>query len=94
MRNNGFVVAVFHEKAFRDLAQGCETKASIELEGSVVGFNDGVELKDFKPNPTRLLDTVQHKPFADSFAAVAFFYGIAGIAEVSASTDVIGMQDI
>ncbi len=94
VRNNVFVAAVFHQEASGDAAELCEAEGLVQVEGGFVGGDDGVELQDpeaeFLAGGQGVLDQLA----ADVPASDACFYGIAGVADVSAAADVVGVEDV
>ena len=94
MRNNVFVVAVFHQEAPGDAAELCESECLIQVESSFVGGDDGVELQNPEAEFLAGGQGVFYQLAADVPASDACFYGIAGVADVSAAADVVGVEDV
>ena len=92
--DNVLVVAVLHEEALGDAAQAGEAEALIEVEGMDVGGHNGIELKDAEAkacaNGQRVLDEL----LADVQTTLVIPDGVAGIADVSATAHVVGVEDV
>ena len=87
VRNDVFVVA-------GDAAELCEAEGLVQVKGSFVGGDDGVELQDPEAEFLAGGQGVFYQLAPDVPASDAGFYGIAGVADVSAAADVVGVEDV
>ena len=94
VRNDVFVAAVFHQEASGDAAELCEAECLVQVEGGFVGGYDGVELQDSEAEFLAGGQGVFYQLAPDVPASDAGFYGIAGVADVSAAADVVGVEDV
>ena len=85
---------VLHQKASGDYAKLCKAKPFIEMPCVGVGPHDGIELENPEAVGLSLGQAVQHQLFADMEAAGIPAYGVAGVADMAAAADVVGMENI
>ena len=64
------------------------------MPGVYVRSHHGVELKDLKPDVLCLTQTVGHQFFTNVQSSFIRADRIAGIADVSAPADIVGMEDV
>ena len=89
-----FIVPVFHAESTGDGAQLFEAETFIEMSCMNVGSNDGVELQDAKSMDSPLFQTVTDKFFADMKPAAVTADGIAGVADMTASSYIIWVKNV
>ena len=89
-----FVVSVLHAKSSRDGTELFEAKAFVEVSCMGVGSDDGVELQDAKSMDSTLFQAVTDKLFADVKSAAVTADGVAGVADMSASSYIIRVKNI
>ena len=94
VRTDVFIMSVLHPETSRNDAKLGKAKAFIQMSGVGIRPHDGIELKNAKAESLPLRETVQHQLFSDMQAAEGFAYRVAGVADVAAAADVVGMQDV
>ena len=87
-------MAVLHAEAAGDDAERLEAEALVQVPRVCVAGDDGVELQDAEAARPALPETVGHQLFADVQTARFPLDRVAGVADVSAAADVVGMQDV
>ena len=86
--------SVFHAKASRDRAELGKTKPLVEVPGMDITLDYGVELEDAESVGLGLLKAIQDKFLADVLSATGRTDGVAGVCDVPASPDIVGMKDV
>ena len=86
--------SVWQTEAAGDDAELLEAQTFVEAPGRGICHDDGVELQDPEAQPGGLVDAVADQLTADAAAPGAGADGVAGIAEMAAAADVIGVQNI
>lgn len=94
IRADVFITSVLHAKPLRDYAKLHKSQPFIQMPGMNVRSNDRVKLQDAKTVCRSLHQTILHQLFPNVQAACILTNGIAGIADMTASTHIIGMQNI
>ena len=74
--------------------RGWKPRALVQVPRVCVAGDDGVELQDAEAVRPALPETVGHQLFADVQTARFPLDRVAGVADVSAAADVVGMQDV
>lgn len=85
---------VFHQETAGNYAQLRKAQFFIQAQGWFIGADHGIELQNPEAQFFCLFHTVFYQNFADTLAPFTAFHGITGIADMPATTDVVGMQDI
>lgn len=75
-------------------SQSDKPQLLIKMNRSGIRSHNCIELQHTKAQLPSFLEGMAHQRFADMQAAPPFFYGIAGIGEMAAAADVVGMEDI
>ena len=89
-----FVMSVFHAKSAGDGAQLFEAESFVEMSCVDVGGDDGVELHDTEVMGSALFQAVADEFFTDMKPAAVTADGIAGVADMSASTYIVGVENV
>ena len=89
-----FKVSVLHPKAVRDHAQLHKAEPLVQMTGVDIAFHHGVELQDAKAEPLGVDQTVLHQLLTDMLTAAVLADGIAGVADMTAPTDVVWVKNI
>ena len=71
----------------------CEAKPLVEVPRMDVAFDDGVELENSEPVFLRLCKAVKDEFLADVPPTAFRADGIARVADVSAASDIVRMED-
>ena len=87
-------MSVLHPKAIRDNAKLSKSDPLVQMTGMDVALNNSVELKNFEAYFLRPRHTVKHELLADMLTPAFRADSVARIADVSASSNVVGMQDV
>ena len=85
---------IIHAETARDGAKPMESQSLIEVQGMGVGCNNGIELKDAESMLCSLLQRVLYQLFADVHPSSSFLHGIACIADMTATANIVRMKDI
>ena len=85
---------ILHPETSGDRSQLNETKPLVQMTGMDVALHYGIELQHTEPQILCNLQAVQHQFFTDMLSSARGGYCITGIANMSAASDVIGMQNI
>ena len=85
-------MSVFHAEAAGDDAERMKTKALIQVPRMRVAGDDSVELQDAEAVRPALFETVGNQLFSDMQAARCALDRVAGVADMSAAANVIGVQ--
>ena len=88
------VRAVLHPEAAGDGSEQSEAKPFIQMAGVDVVFHNGVELQKTEMKLCSLHETVGHQLFADVLTPASGIHGIAGVCNVAAPADVVGMENV
>ena len=94
IRADVFVAPVFHAESARNGVKLFEAETFIEMSCMNVGSNDGVELQDAKSMDSPLLQAVTDKLFADMQSAAVPADGVAGVADMTASSYIIWVKNV
>ena len=89
-----FVIAVFHSKAFCYCSKLNKTKAFIQMSCVNISCNNSVKLKNSKAVFLSFCKTICYKFFADMKSAEFFCDCIACITNMTATADIVWMQNI
>ena len=89
-----FIVSVFHVESAGDGAQLLKAEAFVEVSCVDVGSDDGVELHDAEVMGGALFQTVTDEFFTDMKPAAVTADGVAGVADMSASSYIVGMENV
>ena len=87
-------MAVFHAEAAGDGAEGLKAKALVQVPRARVAGDDGVELQNPEAMCPALFEAVRNQLFTDVQTARCALDSVAGVADMAAAADVIGVQDI
>ena len=87
-------MAVFHAEAAGDGAEGLKAKALVQVPRVRVAGDDGVELQNPEAMCPALFEAVRNQLFTDVQTARFALDSVAGVADMAAAADVIGVQDI
>lgn len=87
-------MAVFHAEAAGDGAEGLKAKALVQVPRVRVAGDDGVELQNPEAMCPALFEAVRNQLFTDVQTARCALDSVAGVADMAAAADVIGVQDI
>lgn len=87
-------MSVFHAKSAGNRAQLLEAEAFVEVPCVYVGGDDGVELYDAEAMDGALFQTVADEFFTNMESAAVSTDGIAGVADMSASSYIIRMENV
>lgn len=85
---------VFHSEAIGDRAQLNKTKPFVQMSGVRIAFNNCIKLQYFKRVCFCLMQTVYDKFFSNVLTSAFRTDCVACVANMPASTDIIGMKDI
>ena len=86
--------AVFFQKASRNDPKLYETETFVQMPRRIVIRNHGVKLQDGEPELSSLRETVGHKGAANTAVPAVCRNGVAGVADMSAAADVVGMENV
>ena len=89
-----FVVPIFHAESAGDGAQLLKAETFVAVSCVDVGGNDGVELHDRKVMGSALFQAVADEFFTDMKSSAVSADGIAGVADMSASSYIIRMENV
>jgi len=85
-------MAVLHPKPLGDGPELVKTDTLVEMPGMDIAFHHGVELQDQESEPFCFPNAVQHQLLADMLAAAGGADRVAGVADMGAAADVIGVE--
>jgi len=85
---------VFHTKSARDRSERDKPEPLIQVPRVYIGGDHSVELHNFKIMLPGLRKAVEHQLFADVLSPAPGAHRKARVADMSASADVVGMQNI
>ena len=88
------VVAADVAVASGDGAHARESQAFVEVDGTQVAGDHGVELQTAKAAGLQLCERVAHQRAPDASAAHVRAHGIAGVGDVRLAADVVGVEDV
>ena len=94
VRADILIRSVLHPEPAGDRAELREAEALVKVAGVGVAFDDGVKLKDAEAELFCLGEAVEDELFADVAAAGGGCDGVAGVADVAAAADVVGVEDV
>ena len=86
--------AVIAAKTALDGAERQKADPFIQVPCREIGRYNGIKLQNFKSETPCLFHTVKHQLFTDMHAAAFGRDGVAGVGNVSAATDVVGVQNV
>ena len=87
-------MSVLHPKAFRDNTELSEADPYVQMTSMDIALNNSVELKNFEAYFLCPRDTVKHELLADMLTPAFRADSVARVADMSASPDVVGVQDV
>ena len=85
---------VFHPETAGDRAELYETEPFVQMACMDVALHNGVELEDTEAEFFCLLQAIRHQFFTDMLPAYGRRYSIACVAEMSAASHIVRVQDI
>ena len=91
---NVFIMTIVHTKALRNDAKLPETEELVEMKRMHIGCYNRIELQDTEAKASSHRERVPDKLFADTLSSLSLPYRITRIADMSATSHIIGMQDI
>ena len=94
MRDNILVFAVLVQKSARNHAKLCESQLFVQRQRTRVALDDCVELQHAKSARFSLCNAVLYQFFTDMLSAHGLFEGVACVADVSAASHIIRVQNI
>ena len=94
VRADVLVMTVLHSEAARNGSELFESKTFIQVSGMRIALNDSVELQNPEAVFCTLFQAVQNEFLTDVLTAEFGTYGIACVADVSASADIVRVEDI
>lgn len=94
MGNDVFVGTVFQAETSRDNSKLSESQLFVKSQSGCIGADNGIELKNAESQLFCRRKTVAHKGLSRMLPTDIPPYGVAGIADMSAASYIIGMKDI
>ena len=88
------VRAVLHPEAAGDGSEQSEAKPFIQVTGVNIVLHNGVELQEPEMELRGLHETVGYPLFTDMLAPTHGIHGIAGICNMAAPTNVVGVENV
>lgn len=87
-------MAIFPQKSAGNRSQLGEAKFFIQTQRGLVALDHRVELENPKSQIFSFPKTMFYQLFADMVPSPIRMDGVTGIADMSATTDIVGVQDI
>ena len=94
MENDVLIGAVLHAEPSGNDPQLDETQLPVQRKSRSVGADNRVELKDPETQLLPLRQTVADKSLADMAAPAVTAHRVAGVADMTAAPDIVGMKNI
>ena len=85
---------ILHKEASWNPSNLDKAQTFVEMQGMAVGCYDGIELKDTETKFCTDFQGIFHQLFTDMQSSLVRSNCIAGIADMSAAPDIVGVQDI
>ena len=89
-----FIASILHAKALRDYAELHKAQPLIKMPRMDVRSNDCIKLQNSKSMCRALRQAIPHQLFPNVQAARISANGIAGIADMTASAYIVGVQNV
>ena len=90
-KNNIFIIALWGTKAARDYTQLGKAQLIIKMNSGGIIFDHRIKLQYPKAQLFGYRERIEHQFFANMQAALRCCYGIAGIGQMTAATDIVGV---
>ena len=87
-------MSVLHPKAAGDGSKPHKAQPLIQMTGMEVTLHDGVELENTEAMLRGLFQAVKHQLLPDMKSAAVRADRIAGVADVPATPDIVGVKDV
>ena len=94
VQGNVFIMPLFHEKAARHNSKPHKPQFLIKSESMSIATYHRIELKNTESQFFPFLYTMLHKKLADMSSSHICSHRITGIADMTAPSDIIRMEDI
>ena len=92
--NDVLKMAIIHAKTLRDDTKSREADPFVEMQGTLIVGYDSVELQDTETETGSHCQRVLHQLLTDMLPPTAFFHGVTGVADVTATAHIVGMENI
>lgn len=89
-----FIAAIFLSETSRDHARLDKPQLLIQMTCMDVAFHHCIELKDTESRFAGFFHAVSHQLFSDMLSTACCAHRKTGIADVTAASRIVGMQDI
>ena len=87
-------MSVFHSESLWDRSQLNKADPLVQMSCVKIGFHHRIELQHLEAERFRSLHTVQNQLFTDMQPSAAGSHGVARVADMSASADVVRVKDV
>ena len=94
MRDNVLIFAVFVQKSARNHAKLCESQLFVQRQRPVLLLTTALNCSTRNPHVFSLCNAVLYQFFTDMLSAHRLFDGVACVADVSAASHIIRVQNI
>ena len=94
IRTDILVMSVLHSESAGNCPKLFEAKAFVKMSCVYVGFHDSIELQNSETQSPPLFQTIKDKLLTYMLSSNSGWDCIACVADMAASADIIGMQDI
>ena len=85
---------IIHTETARDDAKPMESQSLIEVQSMSVGGNNGIKLKDAETMLCSFFERILYQLFANVQSSSSFLHGIACIADMTATANIVRMKDV
>ena len=94
IRTDILIMSILHTEPLRDHAKLGKSKSLIKMSCRNIAGHNRIKLQDTKTMLFSPGQTVGYQLFADMLAPARGIHGIAGVCDVSAPADVVGMENV
>ena len=94
IRTDVFIMPILHPESTGNRTKLYKTKPLIQMAGMNIALDHSIELEDSKAMLRGLFQAVQNQFLSDVKSAAGRCYGIARVADMAATPDIVRMQDI